>query len=194
MSSPRFAARLNSFASRADLAWPGLTGKPSTAQLIARAATVPGLTHVDLNYPDQIAKAPEATLTALSEAGLTLNGLAMRYYGDPRLLRGAFTNPDADVRRMAIDLTKRGIDAARGAGADLMTVWLGQDGFDYAFQVNYPQLWDWTLEGLAEVAAHDPACMVSIEYKPNEPRSFSCSRTRRRPCSRSRRSARPISG
>lgn len=173
MSTARFAARLNSFASRSDLAWPGLVGKPSTAALIARAGAVPGLTHVDLNYPDQLAKAPRETLAALADNGLTLNGLAMRYYGDPRLLRGAFTNPEADVRRMAIDLTKRGIDAAREAGAALMTVWLGQDGFDYAFQADYGRLWDWTLEGLAEVAAHDPACMVSIEYKPNEPRSFS---------------------
>lgn len=169
----RFATRLNSFASRADLAWPGRTGKPSAAALIRRAGTVPGLTHVDLNYPDQLAGDPDGTLAALADAGLALNGLAMRYYGDPRLLRGAFTNPDPAVRRMAIDLTRRGIDAARAAGAPLMTVWLGQDGFDYAFQVDYARLWDLTVAGIAEIAAHDPDCLISIEYKPNEPRSFS---------------------
>ena len=41
------------------------------------------------------------------------------------------------MRREAIDLTKRGIDAARAMGADLMTIWLGQDGFDYNFQLDY---------------------------------------------------------
>ena len=54
-----------------------------------------------------------------------------------------------------------------------MTIWLGQDGFDYNFQVDYAQVWDWEVEGIREVAAHDPECMISIEYKPNEPRSYS---------------------
>ncbi len=29
------------------------------------------------------------------------------------------------------------------------------------------------LDGIREVAGHDPECLISIEYKPNEPRSFS---------------------
>lgn len=173
-ASPRFATRLNSFASRADLHWPGQTGKPSILQLIARAGTVEGLTHVDLNYPDHLAGRPVGELLgALDDAGLALNGLAMRYYTNPAFVRGAFTNPDPAVRRDAIDLTRRGIDAAREAGASLMTVWLGQDGFDYPFQVDYDRLWDLTVEGIRAVADHDPGCFVSIEYKPNEPRSFS---------------------
>ena len=77
------------------------------------------------------------------------------------------------MRREAIDLTKRGIDAARAMGSNLMTIWLGQDGFDYNFQVDYAQVWDWEVEGIREVAEHDPDCMISIEYKPNEPRSYS---------------------
>jgi len=28
------------------------------------------------------------------------------------------------------------------------------------------------VSGIAEVAAHDPGCLISIEYKPNEPRSY----------------------
>lgn len=54
----------------------------------------------------------------------------MRYYSNPGFKRGAFTNPDPVVRREAIDLTKRGIDAARAMGAPMMTLWLGQDGYD----------------------------------------------------------------
>ena len=78
----------------------------------------------------------------------------------------------AAVRREAIDLTKRGIDAARAMGAPMMTLWLGQDGYDYAFQCDYPALWADEIAGIAEVAAYDPDCMISIEYKPNEPRSY----------------------
>ncbi len=169
----RFAARLNSFASRPGDFWPAGGGKPATLALAERAATVQGLTHVDLNYPDQMGPEAAATGRRIRDLGLTLNGLAMRYYSNPAFKIGAFTNPDPAVRREAIDLTKRGIDAGREAGTNLMTIWLGQDGFDYPFQADYARLLDDEAEGLREVAAHDPDCLVSIEYKPNEPRSYS---------------------
>lgn len=170
----RFATRLNSFASGAHVYWPSQTGRPSVLQMAARAATVPGLTDLDLNFPDHAAPdTVRETARAIGDLGLSVNGLAMRYYTNPQFKIGAFTNPDPAVRREAIDLTTRGIDAARAIGCDLMTVWLGQDGWDYAFQVDYSQLWELELAGLREVAEHDPDCLVSIEYKPNEPRSFS---------------------
>jgi xylose isomerase len=96
----------------------------------------------------------------------------MRYYTDPAFKIGAFTNPDPAVRRKAIDLTRRGIDSMRAAGGRVMTLWLGQDGFDYSFQADYRALWAMEVEAIREVAAHDPGVDVSIEYKPNEPRAF----------------------
>ena len=173
MLGHRFATRINSFASGASVYWPGLSGKPSLEQLIRRAATVDGLTELDLNYPDHVGQDPSATKKMVQDCGLRVSGLAMRYYTNPAFKRGAFTNPDRAVRREAIDLTKRGIDAARAMGAPMMTLWLGQDGWDYTFQCDYAALWDAEIAGIAEVAAHDPDCLISIEYKPNEPRAYS---------------------
>jgi len=173
MLGKRFATRINSFASGASEYWPDLTGKPSLAQLVRRAASVPGLSELDLNYPDHIAADPGLVARTVTDCGLQVSGLAMRYYSNPAFKRGAFTNADTAVRREAIDLTKRGIDAARAMGAPMMTLWLGQDGWDYAFQCDYGRLWDDEVAGIAEVAAHDPDCLVSIEYKPNEPRAYS---------------------
>ena len=51
MSELKFATRLNSFASGAHLYWKDLKGKPTVMQMIERAATAKGLTHLDLNYP-----------------------------------------------------------------------------------------------------------------------------------------------
>ncbi|MCW1919017.1 sugar phosphate isomerase/epimerase [Rhodobacter sp. KR11] len=167
MFGHRFATRINSFAS----AW-DQPGKPTLRQMVERAAKVDGLTELDLNFPDHV-PAPRETAAMITDCGLQLSGLAMRYYSNPAFKRGAFTNPDATVRREAIDLTKRGIDAAREMGAPMMTLWLGQDGFDYNLQCDYDRLWADEIAGLAEVAAHDPDCLVSIEYKPNEPRANS---------------------
>jgi sugar phosphate isomerase/epimerase len=169
----RFATRLNSFASAPHLQWPDLVGKPSMMQMAERAATVSGLTDLDLNFPDHVSGEPASIAGRIGDLGLSINGLAMRYYTNPAFKRGAFTNPDASVRREAIDLTKRGIDVARAMGANLMTIWLGQDGFDYNFQLDYGQVWDWEIAGIREVTAHDPDCRISIEYKPDEPRAQS---------------------
>lgn len=173
MLGTRFATRINSFASSAAAYWPGQVGKPSLAQMVRRAASVPGLTELDLNYPDHVGDDPMAVGAMVRDCGLQISGLAMRYYTNPGFKLGAFTHPDPAVRREAIDLTKRGIDAARVMGTGMMTLWLGQDGYDYAFQCDYQKLWSDEVAGIAEVAAHDPDCLISIEYKPNEPRSYS---------------------
>src|SRR6202044_683150 len=100
-------------------------------ELAERASRVAGLTDVDLNYPDHLGPDPRATGDAIRNLGLAVNGLAMRYYSNPAFKIGAFTNPDPAVRREAIDLTKRGIDAAREAGCNLMTLWLRPGGFHF---------------------------------------------------------------
>jgi xylose isomerase len=163
---PRYAARLNAFKI-------GLPGKPTAADMIARAGQVAGIDAADLNYPDHFdAHSPAQMSEVLSGAGLALNGLAMRYYTDPGFRLGAFTHPEARVRRAAIDITKRGLDALAEMGGQIMTLWLGQDGVDYSFQGDYAAMWDATVEALAEVADHNPALDIAVEYKPNEPRAF----------------------
>ena len=165
---PRYAARLNAF----KLA-PGLPLRPGVAEMIGAAGQVGGLDAADLNYPDHFAAHTPAQLSdLLMEQGMALNGLAMRYYTNPGYRLGAFTHPEAGVRRAAIDETKAGLDALQAMGGRQMTLWMGQDGFDYAFQADYARLWDDTIAALQEVAAHAPDVDVAIEYKPNEPRAY----------------------
>ena len=163
---PRYAARLNAFKL-------GLKN-PTVPDLLARIAEVPGIDAADLNFPDHFEGIPPATLSRImADHGIALNGVAMRYYTDPGFRLGAFSNPDAKVRQAAVDITKRGLDAMAEMGGKVMTLWMGQDGVDYAFQGNYARMWDDSLECLAQVCDHNPALDVSLEYKPNEPRAFS---------------------
>lgn len=172
VAAPRYATRLNSFKIGAADYWPG-KNRITVSDLLARAATAQGLNCADLNYPDYFEDDSPAELRqALDDLGLELNGLAMRYYTDPGFKLGAFTNPDPKVRRAAIDITLRGIDALAQMGGRLMTLWMGQDGFDYSFQGNYSKLWDDTIDALAIVADHNKDVDIALEYKPNEPRSY----------------------
>ncbi|MBA4324198.1 MAG: hypothetical protein C0426_03860 [Rhodobacter sp.] len=159
---PRYATRLNAFRTRGD----------TVAQMIAAAGQVGGLDAADLNFPDHFDHhAPAELSRILADAGMALNGLAMRYYTDPGFRLGAFSHPDPATRRAAIDLTRRGIDAVAAMGGRLMTLWLGQDGFDYSFQADHARQWDDSIAAIAEVADHNPAIDIAIEYKPNEPRA-----------------------
>jgi xylose isomerase len=163
---PRYAARLNAFKL-------GLKN-PTVPDLLARIAEVPGIDAADLNFPDHFEGLTPATLSRImTDHGIALNGVAMRYYTDPGFRLGAFSNPDAKVRQAAVDITKRGLDAMAEMGGKVMTLWMGQDGVDYAFQGNYARMWEDSLECLAQVCDHNPALDVSLEYKPNEPRAFS---------------------
>ncbi|MEO0765314.1 MAG: TIM barrel protein [Pseudomonadota bacterium] len=168
---PRFAARLNAFKIGAAAYWPG-KNTITTADLLARAATA-GLNAADLNYPDHFEKdRPGDLVRVLDDNGMILNGMAMRYYTDPGYKLGAFTHPDPSVRRAAIDETKRGLDVLAEMGGTLMTLWMGQDGFDYSFQMDYARAWDETIAAMIEVADHNPDLDIALEYKPNEPRAF----------------------
>ena len=163
---PRYAARLNAFKATID-------GRPNLENLVGVASDVEGLDAADLNYPDHFDGYDDTAITSiLNDAGMALNGVAVRYYSYPEFRLGAFTNPDPAVRRAALDVTKRAIDRTAELGGDLMTLWMGQDGFDYSFQLDYNRAWDDTVDGFREVAAHNPNVNISVEYKPSEPRAF----------------------
>ena len=131
--NPKYAARLNAFKSVANNR--GILG------MIEAAGLVNGMDAADLNFPDHLSANEEKDIIkALNDNGLKLNGLAMRYYSEPAFALGAFTNPDKLIRQKAIDLTKRGIDALERMNGDVMTLWMGQDGFDYPMQGNYLSL------------------------------------------------------
>ena len=167
----RYATRLNSFGSTAAMRLLELDQKPTAEEMVRLAGMSDGLTDLDLNYPDHVVGHETTILQAMQDAGLGLSGMALRYYTMPEFRAGAFTSPDKAVRQAAIDLTKRGIDAGRALGTNLMTIWPGPEGYETSFQVDYSQHWDLLLEGIRAVAEHDADCDISLEYKPDEPRA-----------------------
>ncbi len=171
MDQKKFAARLNAFKIGANNYWPD-KNEITTLDLLKRAKTA-GLNTADLNYPDHFREISLYDLKqTFDDIGMTLNGIAMRYYTESNYKLGAFTNPDSQIRRLAIEETKRGIDTLAQMEGNLVTLWMGQDGVDYSFQADYSAIWNWTVECMIEIADHNPAINIALEYKPNEPRAF----------------------
>lgn len=157
----KFATRLNSFVSGGDV-----------AAALRRIAATDGIDYVDLNYPEHYEQIePAAMKTLLDELDLTLNGNATRFR--KQFVAGEFSNPDEVIRREAIELSKAAIDAAAACGSDLLTVWLGFDGFDFTFQKDYAKELHRIVEAFQEIADYRPDFRISIEYKPYEERVHS---------------------
>lgn len=130
-----------------------------------------GLTHVDLNYPEHFEGYTMNEMKALlDENDLVLNGVALRFRGD--YINGELGNYDNEISKQAIKLCKEAVDATKALSGEVITVWLGFDGFDYSFQIEYTKVWDQLKNAFIEIADYAPDLKISIEYKPFQPRAY----------------------
>ncbi|MEG1880870.1 MAG: sugar phosphate isomerase/epimerase family protein, partial [Oscillospiraceae bacterium] len=84
-----------------------------------------------------------------------------------------FSSKDENIRKMAVSHTKDMIDVGRELGCDTISLWPGQDGYDYSFTADYAQERTWFEDGVRECCDYKKDMNISIEYKPKEPRNRS---------------------
>ena len=164
----KFASRLNSMKERLDL-WKGADG---VLGYIARQGLIEGLDLVDFNYPQHLHGHPnddndlKNIWEALNASGLACGAICLRFPKDMQL--GAFTHPDLAQRQRAIQLTKNACEWALALGTNEVVVWSAFDGYDYALQVDYDELWSLEIAAFQEVCDAYPDVKVSLEFKPTD--------------------------
>lgn len=130
-----------------------------------------GLTHVDLNYPEHVGGLSGSEMKALlDENDLKANGVALRFRNE--FINGELGNTDQTIAQHALEMCKEAADYCREVGGDVVTIWLGFDGFDYSFQINYQKVWNQLVNAFQEIADYAPDLKISIEYKPFQPRAY----------------------
>jgi len=135
---------------------------------VRRAASIPGLKGIELQFPlGEIT--PEEAISVVTRHGLEIVAVGPDLAGQPKWMFGALASPDPKIRREAVELCKDAMDFAHKVNA-LVNIWPGQDGYDYPFQVDYVRAWDTFVESLKEIAEYKPDVKVSLEYKMTEPR------------------------
>lgn len=159
MNHFNFAGRFNSFVLKGNDVYDAIEAYTKTD----------GITHLEFNYPEHIVGYDLDRIRELM-GDLKVNGLAVRWRKD--YINGNFTNPDLALREKVIRTAKDACDVCRELGGRVVTLWLENDGFDYAFQMDYEKCWDMVIEGIREVADYAPDIRISIEYKPYEERNF----------------------
>lgn len=159
----KYAARLNSFMHK---------NQKSLMQVFRDLKNIEGITAVDLNYPEHFnGYSLNEIAVGLKENGLVLNGIAVRFRED--FINGEFGNADEAVSDKALQLCYESIDACKSLGGTVLTIWLGFDGYDYCFQMDYAKTWKKVVQSFQKVCEYDPNFQISIEYKPFQPRVFS---------------------
>ncbi len=142
----------------------------SSRDMIEAAARVPGLVHLDINVPFATGGLAATEMRKmLDDNGLVCRATTPHIYMS-EYVKGALTNPEASLRARARARVEEAVEAAAVLGASYVKFWPGQDGYDMPTQVDYMQLWDYTIDGIREIVSAHPGVQFAIEYKPKEPR------------------------
>ena len=158
----KFAARINSFKKN---------GK-TTLDIINEISEIEKITHVDLNYPEHFDNINIDDLkNLLKKKNIKVNGIALRFRDEFK--NGELGNSNKEISDKAKNLCLEAVDTAAEMGAEVVTIWLGYDGFDYSFQISYEKVWQELVLSFKEIAQYNKDIKISIEYKPFQPRAYS---------------------
>ena len=114
-----------------------------------------------------------ALCDAMASGGLKPTFVNTWTYGERQWRFGSLSAANATTRHDAIARCKSSIDYAKKLGAMGVSLWLGQEGFDYAFQTDYQAQWSHLVESLKELCDYADGLPVALEPKPREPRNHS---------------------
>jgi len=142
----------------------------SLEQKLEKIAGLGDVTGVELSYPAEFEDAAEMA-AMLKRVGLTASNLEVEIFGAPKWKYGALCSRDDKIRNEAIELSCKCVDAAAAMGCEQISLWPGQDGFDYPMQIDYRQAWDRTTDAVKQIAARNTDIKIAIEYKIKEPRT-----------------------
>jgi len=154
----------------------GYKTDPGRDELWRGAASIPGVSGVELvGTWDIDADTWRDVRSRLERHRLSCVSIIPDTFSQQRWGRGSFSAPDASVRRAAVAYTKEMVDIAVEVGCDLLSLWPGQDGFDYPLAADYREERGWLVENLAACAAHarEKGVRIALEYKVKEPRTHS---------------------
>ncbi|HSV30603.1 MAG TPA: sugar phosphate isomerase/epimerase family protein [Atribacteraceae bacterium] len=157
----------------------GYSPSLGTGETIALASRLPEVGAVEIVYPTGFRASAggggevqgRLAREALDQYGLQVSSVLVNTFTDPKWQLGSLGAGDPAIRSQAVGLCKEAVGFARAVGSPAISLWLGQDGFDYPFQIDYQTHWDDLRKAVVQVADLDPTMLVSLEYKHREPRN-----------------------
>ena len=171
--NPKFSSGLWVFAGCMDRFCPsGYSKSVGVKEQIKLAGKVQGLKGIECHQSDFDQISRQEFKRLLKKNNLSCSNVNVNVWGSAKWKHGAFAHQDKRIRKEAIEEAKKAVRIAREIGSPSIGLWLGADGFDYPFQINYFKQWDYLLSSIREVGEYaQPDIKVGIEYKLKEPRT-----------------------
>lgn len=169
----QYSVFLHNLGSCSDRYCPTYAAPFSFKDMFERAASIELIKGVDLVATPDFLKEIDVVKDVLKATGLKVVAIAVDSFTQEKWKQGSFSSIDSKIRRQAVKEAQQIMDLAVELDCDMITLWPGQDGYDYLFQADYIIERQWFTEGVKAVCAHRPDVRVSIEYKAKEPRTHS---------------------
>lgn len=152
----------------------GYSNPFTVEQMFERVAGIDGVEGIELVSDWHItAKNVKLVKEQLEKYNFKLASIIPDHFGEMVWGKGAFTSKDKKVRDKAVSDVKEMIDISKELGGNLISLWPGQDGYDYYFTADYMEERGWFEECLKDCCNYDKNFKISVEYKPKEPRNRS---------------------
>ena len=145
----------------------------SLEELFDRVSTIKNIQAVDLVMSWDMMEKKEEIKRLLAQTKLEVGSLAVDTFANPLYKKGSLSSTDENVRMQAIRDAKEVIDFAAEIGCDIVTLWPGQDGYDYIFAADYIKERQLFADGVEELCRYNPEITITLEYKIKEPRTHS---------------------
>ncbi|MDL2235252.1 sugar phosphate isomerase/epimerase [Christensenellaceae bacterium OttesenSCG-928-L17] len=135
---------------------------------------IAGVRGIEITYPGDVSEENWSSVEPLlKECNLPIVAMGVELVCDAFWKTGSLSSANEAVREAAVNLVVRAMAFAKTIGVPVVSLWLGQDGFDYVFQNDYVQAYRRLVNSLKTCANSNPTIKLGLEYKASEPR-MSC--------------------
>lgn len=145
--------------------------KFSLEEKFERVSSIDLMTGVDLVTDAEMLNNMDIVRSSIKKTGLKVASIVVDLFGAPQWRQGSLSSVYPEVRKEAVEAVKKTMDIAEELGCEFITIWPGQDGYDYMFQANYIQERTWFADGVREACQYKPNIGIALEYKTREPRT-----------------------
>ena len=169
MSHPVKCALITAFVSRTKDRFHDYNQPLELEERLQLVSTIDGMSGVEPIFPYE-AKDPVLLRSLLAKYKLAIAAINVNVKAEPEFRNGGLTSTDSGIRKRAVQFIKDAKDFAQASGADKVTCCPLGDGYEFAFQCDYAQMWKHLVETFGEAGSYKPEIPLFIEYKPSETR------------------------
>jgi xylose isomerase len=169
MSRPVKCALITGFVSKTRDRFHEYNMEKTLAERLEMVSKMDGMSGVEVVFPYEV-KDAELLKSMLKKYNLGIAAINVNVKAEPEFRNGGLTSLDPAIRQKAVQFIKDAKDFAWAAGANKVTCCPLGDGYEFAFQCDYAQMWKFLIETFGEAGGYKPEIPLFIEYKPSETR------------------------